>query len=461
MKTAILLSLALLTGTVASHGMSKKPQKAPDTKNNQALVEEAYIYGLPIVMSYKTMYAYAIDSKGPNFKAPFNQIKNTARVYGPEDTAVVSANSDTPYSLLWMDLRAEPVVLTVPKIDKKRYYSVMLQDLGTYLIPYIGSRTTGSDGGSYLMTGPAWKGEKPKGIDQVMKSETDFLFAVYRTQLFNAADLDNVKKVQTGYKVQTLSEFLGTKAPAAAPTLDFPVWDEEEATGNNFIAYLNFLLAHVTPDATEKALWEKLAPIGVAPGKAFDYAKLSAEQQKAISAGVASAKDKIKTRVSAIVVLAGQTEADYNHDWLKRAAITQMGWGANDPKEASYPQFQKDGDGNPLDASKGNYTLTFAKGQQPPVKAFWSLTMYDGKTQLMIDNPIKRYLLNSPMIPNMKMGDDGSLTLYIQKDSPGKDLEGNWLPAPDGPFYMLMRLYWPKEAFLKGTWEVPAVQKAK
>ena len=214
----------------------------PNTQQTQALAEEAYIYGLPLIMSYKTMYAYSVDSKNPNFKAPFNQIKNTARVYGPKDTAVVSANSDTHYSLLWMDLRAEPVVLTVPKIDEKRYYSVMLQDLSTYLIPYIGSRTTGNNGGSYLIAGPGWKGEKPSGIDQVMKSETDFLFAVYRTQLFNAADLDNVKKVQTGYMVQTLSEFMGTKARASAAAPDFPAWDEEAATGNNFIAYMNFLL---------------------------------------------------------------------------------------------------------------------------------------------------------------------------------------------------------------------------
>lgn len=459
MKTQRMMTVAM-AGLMAIGLTTSLRAQALDAQQAQALAEEAYIYGLPLIMSYKTMYAYSVESKNPNFKAPFNQIKNTARVYGPKDTAVVSANSDTPYSLLWMDLRAEPVILTVPKIDPKRYYSVMLQDLGTYLIPYIGSRTTGNNGGSYLMAGPDWKGEKPEGIDQVMNSQTDFLFAVYRTQLFNAADLENVTKVQAGYKVQTLSEFLGTKAPAAAPTPNFPAWDEEGATGNNFIAYLNFLLRYVTPDATEKALWEKLAPLGVAPGKAFDFDKLSADQQQGIAAGIKSAKDKIKTRVSAITVLAGQTAADYNHDWLKRAAITQMGWGANDPKEASYPQFQRDGDGNPLDTSKANYTLTFAKGQQPPVKAFWSLTMYDGKSQLMVENPINRYLLNSTMLSDMKLGKDGSLTLYIQKESPGKDLEGNWLPAPDGPFYMLMRLYWPKDAFLDGAWKSPTVEKA-
>ena len=159
--------------------------------------------------------------------------------------------------------------------------------------------------------------------------------------------------------------------------------------------------------------------------------------------------------------LAGHTAADYKHDWLERAAVTQLGWGANDPKEASYPHFQEDGDGNPLDASQGNYTLTFAKGRQPPVKAFWSLTMYDGKSQLMIENPINRYLLNSTMLSDMKLGDDGSLTLYIQKESPGKELEANWLPAPNGQFYLLMRLYWPQKAFLDGAWKAPSVTKAK
>lgn len=461
MKTTKLMTLALVGLMVfglVSNGYSQSNQT--DAATTEKLAEEAYIYGLPILMSYKTMYSYSVKTGTSQFKAPFNQIKNTAHLYGPKDTAVVSANSDTPYSLLWMDLRAEPVVLCVPKIEKKRYFSVMLQDLSTNLLPYIGSRTTGNDGGCYMVTGADWKGSTPKGVSKVMTSQTDFLFAVYRTQLFDGKDIDNVKKIQTGYKVQTLSDYLGQKAPAAAAKIDFPAWDEKAATGNDFIHYLNFLLQYVSPDAKEKALWERFAKIGIAPGKAFDYKTLPAEKQQAIAAGIKTALAKIEKKGKAMA-LAGNTQAGYNGDWLERAGVTFMGWGANVSKEASYPQYNKDADGDQLDASKHNYTLTFPKDGLPPVNAFWSVTMYDGKTQLMIENPINRYLLNSQMLPDMTKNADGSLTLYLQKDSPGKDKESNWLPAPDGTFYMLMRLYWPKQEFLDGTWKQPAVRKAK
>ena len=430
--------------------------------STQNLVKEAYIYAFPILMSYKTMYQYSVGSDNPNFKAPFNQLKNTARVYGPQDTTVVTANSDTPYSLLWTDLRAEPIVLTFPEIEANRYFVAQTQDLSTYLLPYIGSRTTGNKGGTYMITGPDWKSDKPEGIDMLIPSETDFAFTVYRTQLFNPGDLDNVKKIQTGYKVQTLSSYLGKPAPAAAPKLDFPHWGGQKEPGNDFIRYLNFCLQFMRPDAEDKAMWEKLAPIGVGTGKVFDYAKLPADQQAAIAEGVKAASQKIIDASPQYAdVITGQTRENYKHNWIYRAVVTKMGWGANDPHEASYPLLQVDGDGNKLDASKHNYTITFAKGKLPPVKAFWSLTMYDGKTQLMIENPINRYLLNSPMLPDMKKNADGSLTLYLQKDSPGKDLEANWLPAPNGPFYVLLRLYWPKQAFLDKTWKVPAIQIVK
>lgn len=431
-----------------------------DAATTEQLAEEAYVYALPILMSYKTMYQYSI-AKGPNYKAPFNVLKNTARVYGPKDTTVISANSDTPYSLLWMDLRAEPIVLSIPKIEAKRYFVAQTQDLSTYLLPYIGSRTTGNDGGTFMVTGPNWKGEQPKGIDKVIPSETDFAFTVYRTQLFNADDLTNVEKVQAGYKVQTLSSYLGKAAPPTAPKLDFPDWGDQKDPGKNFIEYLNFCLQFITPDAQDKAMWAKLAPIGVGPGKAYDFDKLPADQQAAVAKGVESASNKITEASKKATDTAGQTREGYKHDWLYRAVITKMGWGANVPKEASYPILRTDANGDMLDASKHNYTLTFENGKLPPVKAFWSVTMYDGKSQLMIENSINRYLLNSTMLDTMKKGDDGSITLYFQKDSPGKDLEANWLPAANGPFYMLMRVYWPNTAFLDGSWKLPAIQTAK
>ena len=443
----------LLLGLPAADGGD-----AADPAEIQSLVEEAYIYGLPMLMSYKTMYFYSVDESSPEYKAAFNQIKNIARVYGPEDTAVVSPNSDTPYSLLWMDLRAEPVVLSVPAVDEKRYYSVMLQDLSTNLLPYIGSRTTGNGGGTYMIAGAGWRGGQPEGIDQVMVSQTDFVFAVYRTQLFDAEDIDEVKGVQSGYGVTTLSGFLGEDAPPAATKVDFMPWDEAAATGDGFISYLNFLLPFIEPDEAERALLAKLAPIGVGAGRPFDLTSLSEEQRRSISAGVQSAIAKID-REAMTTPVAGHSAEDYDHDWLQRAVITQVGWGANDPREASYPAYRIDSEGDDLDGGKHDYTLTFAKDALPPVRSFWSVTMYDGQTQLMIENPLDRYLVNSPMLPDLRTNEDGSLTIYIQKDSPGKRNECNWLPAPDGPFYMLLRLYWPSDAILEGSWMPPAVRK--
>jgi len=416
-KPLITLTLAgLMAASLVSSGCSESSEgEVAGAADMQALAEEAYIYAFPILMSYKTMYQYSVKPGTSQFKAPFNQLMNTARVYGPQDTTVISANSDTPYSLLWTDLRAEPIVLTFPEIETKRYFVAQTQDLSTYLLPYVGSRVTGNKGGTFMITGPDWNGDKPAGVDKLIPSKTDFAFTVYRTQLFNPGDLDNVTKIQTGYKVETLSAFLGKPAPAAAPQLDFPDWGDQKEPGNDFIRYLNFCLQHITPDATEKALWEKLAPIGVGPGRAFDYAKLPAEQQATIAKGVAAASQKIiDTTPKYADAITGQTRENYEHHWIYRAIVTKMGWGANDPHEASYPLLQVDGGGNKLDASQHKYTITFAKGKLPPVKAFWSLTMYDGKSQLMIENPINRYLLNSPMLPDMKKNADGSLTCVFR-----------------------------------------------
>lgn len=460
MKTT--LTIMALLFLMACNNNPKKESKALTTDEITQLTEEAYIYAMPILMSYKTMYMYSVDKTSSQFKAPFNQLMNTHRVYGPKDVAVISANSDTPYSLLWMDLRAEPIVLTFPAIEKGRYFVAQSQDLSTYLLPYIGSRTTGNEGGTYMVTGPNWKGEKPAGIDMLIPCTSQFAFTVYRTQLFNAKDMVNVEKAQEGYKVEPLSQFQGTTAPAPAQKIDFPDWKNQKEPGDDFISYLNFCLQYITPDAPEKDLLEKLAPLGVGAGAAFSLEKLSAEQQAAISTGIKSAKKKIIDSSSKYAqLMAGQTRKNYNYDWLWRAYVTKMGWGANDPKEASYPLIQTDGEGNKLDASKNNYTITFEKGKLPPVNAFWSLTMYDGTSQLMIENPINRYLLNSTMLSDMKMNTDGSLTLYLQNEAPEKGLENNWLPAPKGTFYMLLRVYWPKEEFLNGSWKVPDVKAKK
>lgn len=436
---------------------------APDPEGVRRLAAEAYIYGLPLIMSYKTMHLYSIDTGNSEYKAPFNQLRNISHVYTPEDRAIVTPNSDTPYSMMWLDLRTEPVVLSAPEIDEKRYYCIQLQDLNTFNFGYIGSRTTGNGPGCYMVIGPDWQGKTPEGIKKVFRADADFALAIYRTQLLGPADIKNVRAIQSGYKVQTLSDFMGTPPPTSAPEPAFPSWDEDAATGNNFIAYLNFCLRHISPDETEKELWDRLTQIGVGPGKTFDYDSLPPDRQEGISGGIEDALLLISTRTEKETAkktpTGGGNRSYYNSDWLLRACITQIGWGANDVAEAAYPLYATDSKNEPLDAGKHNYTLTFPGDGLPPVKAFWSVTLYDGKTQLLIDNPINRYLINSPMLPNLRKNPDGSLTLYIQKDSPGPDREPNWLPAPNGRFYMILRLYGPSEEVIDGTWQKPPVER--
>src|ERR1700684_2140988 len=218
MKTKTILAAALFAGlafTTVIRAAEITPAEA------RIIVKEAYIYGEPIVDNYRVQYAYFVNTKNPEYKAPWNHIWNSARLFSPADKAIQTANSDTLYSMIGADLRAEPIVLTIPKIEKGRYFSVQLIDYYTQNFDYIGSRTTGNEGGTYLLAGPNWKGETPKGIDKVFRSETELVFPGYRTQLFNPGDLENVKKIQAGYKVETLSAFLGQPAPKAAPTIDF------------------------------------------------------------------------------------------------------------------------------------------------------------------------------------------------------------------------------------------------
>jgi hypothetical protein len=473
-KWIVIISVVVL---MASCG--KKDDKsvaAPGIAETKAIAEEGFIYGLPIVMNYAVMNEYAVDTKSSQFKAPFNEINNEHRVATYEDTAVITPNSDTPYSILWLDLRAEPMVLSVPAVPRARYSSLQLTDGNTYNYGYIGSRATGSEPGDYLVVGPDWKGETPAGIKKVFSSTTPFSIVVYRTQLFNPADMPNVEKVQAGYKAQPLSAFLKQPAPPAAPKIDF-VPATTEGIKKNFYEYLDAALQFVppSPEGDDKDVRARLASIGIGPGKTFEFKDLSLEHKAAVLLGMKDGDDKVtKFLASGVKNINGWNigsffgdRAFYKGDWLMRAGAAKGGLYGNNAVEAVYPFTRTDAADETLDGSKHDYTITFPAGQLPPVNSFWSVTMYDGKSQLLIKNPISRYLLNSPMLPGMKKNPNGSLTLYVQKDSPGKAKEANWLPAPNDTIYLVMRLYWPKEtppSILppgEGTWKPPAIVASK
>jgi hypothetical protein len=471
---AVAMAATFLTGCATSHdaiaNAEKTDKSRPGMAETKDIAEQAYIYGFPMIAAYKAMYQFNINKESGQYKGAFNTIVNDARVFTPKDTAIVTPNSDTPYSMVQADLRAEPIVLCVPAVEPGRYYSVQLCDMYSFNYGYIGSRATGNGAGCYLVAGPDWKGATPAGIKKVFHSETQFGLIIYRTQLFGPDDMVNVKKIQAGYTVQTLSQYLHQPAPPAPPAIKWlPFTDEAFKT--DFAACLDFLLQFCPEVPQEMELRAKFASIGIGPGKKFNFNQLDFEHKVEVGLGVKDGYAKIEAKTATLgkdingwrVSSAQGDRAFYNGDWLLRAAAALAGIYGNDSVEATYPAARNDSAGQPLDGSKHNYTLTFPAGQLPPVNAFWSVTMYDGKTQLLIENPINRYLINSPMLAGMKKNEDGSLTIHIQKDSPGADHAANWLPAPDGPIYLVMRLYWPKTEAPSilppgdGTWKPPGI----
>ncbi|WP_416674840.1 DUF1254 domain-containing protein [Egbenema bharatensis] len=435
----------------------------------RSIAKEAYIYGFPLVDNYRIQYSYFVDRDGLEFKAPWNTIFNNARVYTPNDKAIQTPNSDTPYSYVGADLRAEPIVLTVPAIEAGRYYSLQFIDMYTYNFAYVGSRATGNNGGRFLLAGPGWQGEKPEGIQSVIRSETEFVFVLYRTQLFNPEDIENVKQIQTGYQVQRLSEFLGAPGPGAASAIDFlkPLPADQQRTSLDFFNILNFVLQFCPTHPSEQELMARFATIGIGVDEPFDVNSLSPELQQALEDGIADAWAAFGENKKANVDTGKLTAADgfgtrefLQNNYLFRMTSAALGIYGNSKEEALYPSYYLDSEGQRLNGAH-RYRVRFEPDQLPPAHAFWSITIYELPASLLVANPIDRYLINSPMLPQLKRDDDQGITLYIQNDSPGTDKESNWLPAPTGPFWVTVRLYWPKEEALNGPWKLPPMQRVK
>jgi hypothetical protein len=460
MKRALFIIIGLICAPFAQ-AQEATPIEA------RAIAKEATIYGFPLVDSYRIQHSYFVDRSNPEFKAPWNTIFNNARVYTPDDKAIQTPNSDTPYSYVGADLRAEPVVFTVPEVENGRYYSLQFIDMYTFNFAYVGSRATGNNAGSYLRAGPKWQGQKPEGIKSVIRSETEFAFVLYRTQLLNPGDIENMKKVQAGYKVQTLSQFLGQPAPAAAPAVDFtkPLSVEQERTSPEFFSLLNFILQFCPTDPFETTLMARFAKLNIGEGKTFDAKALSPEMRKAVEDGMADAWKAFAEHKATEVDSGKESSADsfgtrafLQNNYMRRLSAAVLGIYGNSKEEAYYPAYFIDATKQKIEGAN-RYTLRFPPGQLPPVNAFWSLTMYELPASLLYANPLNRYLINSPMLTGLKRDPDGGITLYVQNDSPGKDNEANWLPAPNGPFFSVMRLYWPKPDALNGQWKAPPLQR--
>jgi hypothetical protein len=453
--TAVVLAICFVSTNV----MAKT-----SPKETQAIAQEAFVYAYPMLFNYKTLYQYTQDYQTAGYAGGFGRFRNYARDYTPADTTIVTVNNDTPYSWAWVDLRAEPWVLSVPAVPKDRYYTMQLVDLYSYNFAYVGLRATGNEAGDYLIAGPDWKGGTPDGIAKVLKAETQFVIIGGRTQLKDSKDMPNVVAIQRQYHLRPLSEFLAATPPPPSPQLPFPTWDEKRATGPDFISYLNFMLQFAPTVPSEKKMMARFAKIGIGPGKPFDAASLDPKLRAAIEAGIKAANEQIKKRkakVTSSVGLFGTPKQmrKYSDGYLRRAVAAVMGIYGNSPAEAYYTPYLKDKAGKPLSA-KNRYVMHL--NPPPPTKYFWSLTMYNLPQQLLVANPLNRYKLSNASEGLVK-NSDGSITLYLQHDAP-KDAKqkANWLPAPaEGNFYMILRMYGPEKPIIDGKWKSPPVELAK
>ncbi|MFC7478007.1 DUF1254 domain-containing protein [Dankookia sp. GCM10030260] len=444
-----------------SPSQAQAPAPPPAAAEARQIAHDAYFYAYPLVKNYLSIYQFALDPGGSQYKGPVNQVNNVARVFTPADTGVITPNSDTPYSFLILDLRAEPIVVTLPEIEPGRYYSLQVVDLYTNNVDYLGTRKDGNGGGRFLIAGPGWEGAVPPGVRRVVQLSTLLAESQFRTQLLRPSDLDRVKAIQAGYRAEPLSAYLGRPAPPAAPSIAYPPISDA-SFDPQFWQYANFLLQFCPPIPAEAALRARFATIGIEGGGPWPPAGLAPEVLAAVEAGGTEARQEIAqslAKVTTSVGLFGTPEAMAGR-YLQRAMGAMGGIYGNSPEETVYPNYALDEAGQRLDGSRSNYTLTFPPGRLPPVDAFWSVTMYDARTQFLVDNSLRRYLINSSMLPDLKRDADGGITLHLQHASPGADREANWLPAPDGPIGVVMRLYLPKPEVLDGSWLPPAIRTA-
>jgi len=423
------------------------------------IAKEAYVFTYPLVMYYRTMYMQAIDANSSSCSGGFGKWLHLG-TSSPKDTDIVTPNNDTPYSYAWVDLRAEPWVLTVPKIDSKRFYTSQWDDLWGFVLDNVGSVEDGNDGVSVLLASPTWDGDVPDGVARVVRGDSWFLGSLTRTQLYDAGDLANVQKVQHEYRLEPLSSHLGQPVPAPAPDIDWLPWKEGLETTPEFWTYANFVMSLTTPNPQDEDVLERIAEIGVAPGKQWDASALPDGIATAVADGMGEAQKELKDGANNITdpSLFFRSRQDLDKDWFDRALGVLAGIFGNVKAQSVYFAPSADDQGVLFDGSKYRYSVTFAADALPPVKYFWSFTMYKLPQRWLVDNPLDRYSLGSAT-PGLQTADDGSITIYFQTESPGKDKESNWLPTPSGPFWPVYRTYGPGTAILNQSWKLPTIER--
>ncbi len=458
MKTLFPAALALLM--LASCAPKKQDINSLSPERVRALTSEAYIFSYPLVMNYATMYSQAIDATSPGYVGGFG----TFRHYGFATAAnkdIVSPNNDTPYSWAWVDLRTEPWVLVMPPADDDRYYTSQWDDLWAFVLDSPGSVIDGQQGGKYLLATSDWKGTVPEGIKRVIRGESQFLGTLTRTGANGPDDLAAMQKVQAGYELMPLHEYLGQPDAEVAPLIEWlPFVKGDEQTIAAF-KYVNFTLPFTLPNPMDKPALDSLAVLGIAPGATWDTTTFSDATKEALRAGIADAQKEIAAyQAHAKSGNLFNTREALKTDYMARTFGVVEGIFGNYASQAVYIAWHKDSDGNPVNTADASYKVTFKKGQTPPVKYFWSITMYNMPQRFLVANPIDRYSIGSRS-KQLKTNADGSIDIYVSKTSPGKAVESNWLPAPDGVPFIILRAYGPGPELLDGKYQIPPMVKLK
>lgn len=437
------------------------------TEERTEIAKQAYEFFYPMLMGYRFLFASFLVPGLPSHQEPLNTLGGKPRTLDHTFRDVISPNADTPYSMAGLDLRAEPMVLSVPAVSD-RFYHFQFEDLWGHNVHYVGVRSTGTGPGTYLLAGPRWDGSVPEGIDSVLRFETDVVFVIGRTQLLGPDDVEALGRIMAAYDLRPLSSFSGTPAPPTEPYA-WPVWNDDASRDERFIGYANALLPLCEPFHPDDArLLERFARIGIGAGRPFDGDALDESLRSALGQGVAAARTEIEAKIGDLgrkvngwsVMAVFGDRAWYRQDHLLRAAGAMIGWGGNDASEAVYPLTREDADGQPL---TGDHRYTMTLSDRPPARAFWSLTMYDtsydGTAGYLVENPIGRYLINSTT-PGLHRDESGALTIHIQHEEPATpEARANWLPAPAGPFYLAFRLYLPEPAASDGRWAPAPVRR--
>ena len=452
--------IATVLAWLVTSTLARTKEISPDEA--RSITKEAWLYAYAPIQGYQTFFNQTQNKNFPGYVGGINRFRHYSRTATPADKDIVTPNNDTPYSWAWLDLRAEPIVLSLPAVLAPRYYVNQWFDLHTHNFAYTGVRATGREAGNYLFAGPNWNGSLPDGITQVFRAETDFVGTLTRTQLNGPDDISDMQELQINYKLTPLSQFIGQASPQAAPDVEWPAWDAGKAEGISFIYYLNALLPLMPIVPSEKDMFERFAKIGIAPGRKFDPEKLDAKIRAAMEEGVIeSAKELRETALKQTDSKAFfGTREELGEDYiLERSMGAMLGIYGNTKEEAVYASQQTGPDGEVLDGNK-HWVLRFEPGQLPPASLFWSITMYKLPERLLCENPINRYSIGD-RTAGLKQGADGSLEIYIQNEKAGPEKTSNWLPAPKGPFFFVARFYGPKTSLIDGTWTLPPLIEAR